>query len=64
MRRGKKKHINIAHLHWGFPPIIGGVETHLTILLPEFVKMGHKTIRAQHNVEAASYQDNRTNLFP
>lgn len=36
-----KKKLNIAHLHWGFPPVIGGVETHLTILLPTFVKMGH-----------------------
>lgn len=34
--------LNIVHLHWGFPPIIGGVETHLTILLPEFFKIGHK----------------------
>jgi glycosyltransferase involved in cell wall biosynthesis len=38
----KKKSLKIAHMHWGFPPIIGGVETHLTILLPEFVKRGHK----------------------
>jgi hypothetical protein len=37
-----KKKINIAHLHWGFPPIIGGVETHLTVLLPQLVKIGHK----------------------
>ena len=37
-----KKKLSIAHLHWGFPPIIGGVETHLTIILPEMVKMGHK----------------------
>lgn len=37
-----KKSLNIAHLHWGFPPVIGGVETHLTILLPTFVSMGHK----------------------
>ncbi len=37
-----KKNLNIAHLHWGFPPVIGGVETHLTILLPTFVSMGHK----------------------
>lgn len=33
--------INIAHLHWGFPPIIGGVETHLTIILPQMAKVGH-----------------------
>jgi len=37
-----KKNLNIAHLHWGFPPVIGGVETHLTILLPTFVSKGHK----------------------
>ncbi len=37
-----EKILNIAHLHWGFPPIIGGVETHLTILLPQLVKFGHR----------------------
>ena len=36
-----KKSLNIVHFHWGFPPIIGGVETHLTIILPEMVKEGH-----------------------
>ena len=35
------KNLNIAQIHWGFPPVIGGVETHLTILLPELVKRGH-----------------------
>lgn len=35
------KKLNIVHLHWGFPPVIGGVETHLTILLPQMVKLGH-----------------------
>lgn len=34
--------LNIVHLHWGFPPVIGGVETHLCMLLPELVKKGHK----------------------
>ena len=38
----KNRSLKIAQLHWGFPPIIGGVETHLTILLPEMVKAGHK----------------------
>lgn len=38
----KIKRLSIAHLHWGFPPIIGGVETHLTILLPTLAQMGHK----------------------
>ncbi len=36
------KKLKIAQMHWGFPPIIGGVETHLTILLSEFIKRGHK----------------------
>lgn len=36
------KKLKIAHLHWGFPPIIGGVETHLTILLPAFIKRRHE----------------------
>ena len=33
--------MKIAMLHWGFPPIIGGVETHLSLLGPELVKKGH-----------------------
>jgi glycosyltransferase involved in cell wall biosynthesis len=36
-----KDKLNIAQMHWGFPPIVGGVETHLTILLPEMVRLGH-----------------------
>lgn len=43
--------LNIAHLHWGFPPIIGGVETHLTIILPEMVKLGHKVNLLTGSVE-------------
>jgi len=34
--------VRIAVLHWGFPPIIGGVETHLRILYPELVRMKHQ----------------------
>jgi alpha-maltose-1-phosphate synthase len=34
--------MKIAMLHWGFPPVIGGVETHLIFLMPELVKMGHE----------------------
>ncbi|NQT95782.1 MAG: glycosyltransferase, partial [Candidatus Omnitrophica bacterium] len=36
------KKLSIAHMHWGFPPTIGGVETHLTMLMPEQVRMGYK----------------------
>jgi glycosyltransferase involved in cell wall biosynthesis len=53
-----RKRFKIAHLHWGFPPIIGGVETHLTILLPQLVKMGHKVSLLTGTVEGVpvSYQ--------
>jgi len=37
-----KKPLRIAQLHWAFPPTIGGVETHLTSLLPKLVRDGHK----------------------
>ncbi len=37
-----KQKYSIGHLHWGFPPTIGGVETHLTIILPFMAKRGHK----------------------
>lgn len=30
--------MKIAQLHWAFPPIIGGVESHLVMLGPELVK--------------------------
>ncbi len=45
------KSLRIAHLHWGFPPIIGGVETHLTVLLPELVKLGHTVSLLTGSVE-------------
>ena len=41
MGDSRRRRLNIAYLHWGFPPIIGGVETHLTIVLPEMVKQGN-----------------------
>jgi glycosyltransferase involved in cell wall biosynthesis len=34
--------VRIAMLHWGFPPIIGGVETHLVFLMPQLVRMGNE----------------------
>jgi len=43
--------LNVAHLHWGFPPIVGGVETHLTIMLPEMVRVGHNVSLLTGSVE-------------
>jgi len=51
-----KKKLNIAHMHWGFPPIIGGVETHLTIMMPEMVRMGHKVSLLTGSVEGVKGQ--------
>lgn len=40
--RKHKKIKRMAHFHWGFPPIIGGVETHLATILPSFVQSGYE----------------------
>ncbi|MDH5174708.1 MAG: glycosyltransferase family 4 protein [Elusimicrobiota bacterium] len=53
-----KKKLSISHLHWGFPPIIGGVETHLAILLPTLVKMGHKVSLLTSSFEGEKGKDN------
>ncbi|MGI6285605.1 glycosyltransferase family 4 protein [Neomoorella humiferrea] len=34
--------MRIAMLHWAFPPIIGGVESHLALLCPYLVRQGHQ----------------------
>lgn len=64
------KKLNIAQIHWGFPPIIGGVETHLTIMLPELIKRGHNVSLLTGAVEGAKTRENyrqinvrRTPLF-
>jgi len=51
------KKLSIAHLHWGFPPIIGGVETHLTFLLPELVRRGHRVSLLTGAVEGYKGED-------
>ncbi|MEA3328962.1 MAG: glycosyltransferase family 4 protein [Candidatus Omnitrophota bacterium] len=53
----RKKGLNIAHLHWGFPPIIGGVETHLTILLPTLAGMGHQVSLLTSSFEGEKGRD-------
>jgi len=39
---GGVSQMRIAELHWAFPPTIGGVETHLSILGPALVQRGHQ----------------------
>ncbi|GAF27151.1 glycosyltransferase [Moorella thermoacetica Y72] len=34
--------MRVAMLHWAFPPIIGGVESHLALLCPYLVRQGHQ----------------------
>lgn len=46
--------LNIAQIHWGFPPTIGGVETHLSIMCPEMVRLGHKISVLTASIEGES----------
>lgn len=48
---------SIVHLHWGFPPIIGGVETHLTIILPLMVDLGHRVSLLTGTAEGAKERE-------
>ena len=34
--------MRIAMIHWAYPPVIGGVETHLSLLCPALIRMGHE----------------------
>lgn len=50
--RSREK-LNIAHMHWGFPPIVGGVETHLSMILPQMVHLGHNVSLLTGSAEGA-----------
>lgn len=56
-KKRKEKKLRIAHIHWAFPPIIGGVETHLVMLLPELVKHGHEVSLLTGSVEGAKARE-------
>lgn len=51
--------MRIAIIHWGYPPVIGGVETHLSLLGPYFVKEGHSVslLTGAHTESRSSYTD-------
>lgn len=59
MKKSRKanKKLKIAHMHWAFPPIIGGVETHLVMLLPELVKSGHEVSLLTGSAEGKKAND-------
>lgn len=59
-----KDKLEITHFHWGFPPLIGGVETHLTIIMPEMVKLGHKVslLTGSVNGVAGNYKYEKVNI--
>ena len=56
-QRKKHKKLRIAHVHWAFPPIIGGVETHLVMLLPELAKRGHDVSLLTGSAEGAKERE-------
>jgi len=60
--------MKIAKLHWAFPPMIGGVETHLTILGPELIKEGCEIDLLTNSLtgerEERSYEDMRITGTP
>ncbi len=49
--------MRVAMFHWGFPPIIGGVETHLTMLCPELVGRGHEVSLLTGSVDGGREDD-------
>ena len=56
-KKRKAKTLRIAHIHWAFPPIIGGVETHLVMLLPELVKRGHSVSLLTGSIDGAKARE-------
>jgi len=60
--------MRVAMLHWAFPPIIGGVESHLAMLGPELVWRGHEVFLLTGSVggreEEYSYRGVRVKRTP
>lgn len=62
--------MKVAMLHWAFPPIIGGVESHLAMLGPELVRFGCQVSLLTGSVNGEEKEDTwqgvkiyRSNLF-
>jgi glycosyltransferase involved in cell wall biosynthesis len=56
--------MKIGILHWGYPPIIGGVETHLSLMGPQLVRLGHEVaiLTGVHSDTPNSYMDNGVHI--
>ena len=46
--------MKIGAIHWAFPPVIGGVESHLLAILPEIVKQGGEVFLLTSTVEGTA----------
>lgn len=58
----KNKKLSVGHIHWAYEPIIGGVETHLKILLPDLVKRGIKVGLLTSSVEGYPNQEKKDGI--
>lgn len=58
MENRKADKLKIVYIHWGFPPIIGGVETHLSFIGPNLVKRGYKVDLLTGLPEGAKIREN------
>lgn len=55
--------MRIAQLHWAFPPIIGGVESHLAMLGPELVKNNCSVSLLTGAVKGLSHEDQYEGMY-
>ncbi|MFH1875245.1 MAG: glycosyltransferase family 4 protein [Pseudomonadota bacterium] len=60
----KKSKLHISQIHWGYPPIIGGVETHMAMMLPAMQEMGHQVSLLTGSVdgEKCDYEENGVHI--
>lgn len=49
--------VKLGVVHWGFPPLGGGVETHLLTICPEMARQGAEVFVLTGNVEGASAEE-------
>ncbi|PKM43379.1 MAG: glycosyltransferase family 1 protein [Firmicutes bacterium HGW-Firmicutes-8] len=55
--------MNIAQIHWAFPPVIGGVESHLAMLGPELIKNNCRVSLLTGAVEGLEEEDRYEEMY-